>query len=182
MLTSLFLAAVEAHGAVTGASEPGLIEKFGVEWQFVLFQGISFLILFGVLYKFFIKPTTATMEERQSKIEAGLKYAEDMKVQLAASQQETATLVKNAQFEANKIIEESRKTAKDFADKIGSGDPIALAEVARDTRKGGESHQSFSERQLHEQALDRLATELAAIEGIDKPTALARFIPTAAAA
>jgi CarD family transcriptional regulator len=75
----------------------------------------------------------------------------------------------------------SRK-AKDFADKIGSGDPIALAEVARDTRKGGESHQSFSERQLHEQALDRLATELAAIEGIDKATALARFAPVAAAA
>ena len=118
MLTTLFLAAVEAHGAVTGASEPGLIEKFGVEWQFVLFQGISFLILFGVLYKFFIKPTTATMEDRQQKIESGLKYAEDMKAQLATSQQETAALLKNAQLEANKIIEESRKTAKDFADKI----------------------------------------------------------------
>jgi CarD family transcriptional regulator len=75
----------------------------------------------------------------------------------------------------------SRK-AKDFADKIGSGDPIALAEVARDTRKGGESHQSFSERQLHEQALDRLAAELAAIEGIDKTTALARFAPVTAVA
>jgi F-type H+-transporting ATPase subunit b len=118
MLTSLFLAAVEAHGAVTGASEPGLIEKFGVEWQFVLFQGISFLILFGVLYKFFIKPTTATMEDRQQKIESGLKYAEEMKAQLAASQQESATLIKNAQLESNKIIEEARKTAKDFADKI----------------------------------------------------------------
>jgi F-type H+-transporting ATPase subunit b len=118
MLTSLFLAAVEAHGAVTGASEPGLIEKFGVEWQFVLFQGISFLILFGVLYKFFIKPTTATMEDRQQKIESGLKYAEDMKIQLAAAQQETAALIKNAQVESNKIIEEARKTAKDFADKI----------------------------------------------------------------
>ncbi|MGC4106956.1 MAG: CarD family transcriptional regulator [Thermomicrobiales bacterium] len=75
----------------------------------------------------------------------------------------------------------SRK-AKDFADKIGSGDPIALAEVARDTRKGGETQQSFSERQLHEQALDRLATELAAIEGIDKATALLRFAPVAMAA
>ena len=117
MLTSLFLAAVEAHGAVTGASEPGLIEKFGVEWKFVLFQGISFLILFGVLYKFFIKPTTATMEDRQQKIESGLKYAEDMKTQLATAQQETATLIKNAQLESNKIIEEARKTAKDFADK-----------------------------------------------------------------
>jgi len=118
MLTSFFLAAVEAHGAVAGTSEPSLIEKFGVEWQFVVFQGISFLILFGVLYKFGIKPTISAMEERQNKIESGLKYAEDMKTQLAASQQETAKLIKNAQLEATKIIEESRKTAKDFADKI----------------------------------------------------------------
>ena len=118
MLNSLFLAAVEAQGAVTGASEPGLVEKFGIEWHYVLFQGISFLILFVVLYKFGIKPTISAMEERQNKIESGLKYAEDMKAQLSASQQETATLIKNAQLEANKIIEESRKTAKDFADKI----------------------------------------------------------------
>jgi len=125
MLTSLFLATVEAHGAVAGASEPGPLESIkhtldslGFEWHYIVFQGISFLILFGVLYKFFIKPTIAAMEERQKKVESGLKYAADMKVQLASSQQETATLIKNAQLEANKIIEESRKTAKDFADKI----------------------------------------------------------------
>jgi len=118
MLNSLFLAVAEAHGAVAGPAEPSIVEKFGVEWQYVVFQGISFLILFGVLYKFGIKPTITAMEERQHKIDSGLKYAEQMKVQLASSQQETATLLKNAQLEANKIIEESRKNAKDFADKI----------------------------------------------------------------
>jgi len=118
MLTSLFLAVAEAHDAVAGASEPGLVEKFGIDWHYVLFQGISFLILFGVLYKFFIKPTTSAMEVRQQKIESGLKYAEDMKVQLAKAQQETAALIKTAQLDSNKIIEEARKTAKDFADKI----------------------------------------------------------------
>jgi len=118
MLTSLFLATVEAHAAVAGASEPGLVEKFGIEWHYVLFQGISFLILFGVLYKFGIKPTLAAMDERQHKIESGLKYALDMKAQLASAQQENAALIKTAQVEATKIIEESRKIAKDFSDKI----------------------------------------------------------------
>ncbi|CAH2599295.1 CarD family transcriptional regulator [Rhodovastum atsumiense] len=75
----------------------------------------------------------------------------------------------------------SRK-AKDFADKIGTGDPIALAEVARDTRKGGESDQSFSERRVYELALDRLASELAAVHGIDKAAALAKLMPLPAAA
>jgi len=125
MLTSLFLATVEAHGAVAGASEPGPLESIkhtldslGFDWHNIVFQGISFLILFGVLYKFFIKPTISAMEERQNKIESGLKYAEDMKVQLAKAQQETAALIKTAQLDSNKIIEEARKTAKDFADKI----------------------------------------------------------------
>lgn len=124
MLTSLFLAAVEAHGAVAGASEGPLesiehtLDSLGFEWHYIVFQGISFLILFGVLYKFFIKPTISAMEERQQKVESGLKYAEDMKAQLAKSQEESTALIKSAQLEANKIIEESRKTAKDFADKI----------------------------------------------------------------
>ncbi len=118
MLTSLFLAVAEAHGAVAGAAEPSMIEKFGIEWHYVLFQGISFLILFGVLYKFGIKPTISAMEERQHKIDSGLKYAEQMKSQLAKSQEESAALVKTAQVEAGKIIEEARKTAKDFTDKV----------------------------------------------------------------
>jgi F-type H+-transporting ATPase subunit b len=118
MLTSLFLAVAEAHAAVAGASEPGLVEKFGIDWHYILLQGISFLILFVVLYKFGIKPTIAAMEERQNKIESGIKYAEDMKAQLATAQQENAALLKASQVEASKIIDEARKTAKDFADKI----------------------------------------------------------------
>lgn len=117
MLTPLFFAAVEAHAATAGAAEPGMIEKFGIEPKYVIIQTISFLILFAVLYWKGIKPTIASMDERQQKIQAGLKYAEDTKIQLAAAHQESATLVKNAQLEANKIIEESRKTAKELSDR-----------------------------------------------------------------
>lgn len=80
-------------------------------------QLASFTILAVVLYKFAIKPVLATMDERTTKIEAGLKFAEDMKSQLAAAQQESAALIKAAQLESNRIIEETRKTAKDFSDK-----------------------------------------------------------------
>lgn len=118
MLTTLFLAVVETHGAVTGASDPGIVEKFGIEPKYIIFQGISFLILFAVLYKFGIKPTIAAMEDRQQQIDSGLKYAKDMKVQLDATQQKTAELIRTAQAEANKIIEESRKVSREFSDKV----------------------------------------------------------------
>jgi F-type H+-transporting ATPase subunit b len=99
------------------AAEPGMVEKFGIDPKYIGMQVISFLILFGVLYKFGIKPTIATMEERNKKIGDGLRHAEEMQAKLAAAQQESAQIVKAAQVEASKIVEEARKTAKEFLDR-----------------------------------------------------------------
>jgi CarD family transcriptional regulator len=64
------------------------------------------------------------------------------------------------------------RRAQEYEQKINSGDPMAIAEVVRDLhRNAGQPDQSFSERQIYEQALDRLAAELAAIDRTDKPTA-----------
>ena len=64
------------------------------------------------------------------------------------------------------------RRAQEYEAKINSGDPVSIAEVVRDLhRRAGQPEQSFSERQIYEQALDRLACELAAIERIDKDKA-----------
>lgn len=110
MTLPLFLAAATA-------ASPGIVEKFGLDWHYVVIQTVSFLIVLGVLYKFGIKPTIATMEERAEKIGAGLKYAEEMQAKLAAAQQESAAIVKKSQIEASRVVDEARKTAKDFLDK-----------------------------------------------------------------
>jgi len=99
------------------AHESGIVQQFGLEPKFVLMQVVSFLILFSVLYKFGIKPTIATMEERNNKIADGLKHAEETQVRLAAAAQESAQLIKTAQQQAQKVVDEARKIAKDFADK-----------------------------------------------------------------
>ena len=113
MTLPLFLAAaVEAQSA-----KPGLAETFGLDVKYIVIQAISFLIVLAVLYKFGIKPTIATMEERNAKIASGLKHAEDMQAKLAAAQQESAAIVKKSQVEATRIIEDARKTAKDYVDK-----------------------------------------------------------------
>jgi F-type H+-transporting ATPase subunit b len=80
-------------------------------------QVISFLIVLFVLYKFGIKPVTATMEERNRKIEAGIKHAEEMQVKLAAAQEESAVIVKKANLEASRIVDDARQTAKDYLDR-----------------------------------------------------------------
>ena len=68
------------------------------------------------------------------------------------------------------------RRAQEYEAKINSGDPIAIAEVVRDLhRNSGQPDQSFSERQIYEAALDRLAAELAALDETDKMTAIIKL-------
>lgn len=116
-MISLLAAVAAPEHAAEGGLVHDLVNQFGVDGINIALQLFSFTILAVVLYYFAIKPVLATMDERTRKIEAGLKHAEDMKLQLAAAQQESANLIKVAQTESNRIIEEARKAAKDFSDK-----------------------------------------------------------------
>ena len=63
--------------------------------------------------------------------------------------------------------------AQEYEAKINSGDLISIAEVVRDLhRADNQPEQSYSERQLYESALDRMAREVAAIEQIDRDAAI----------
>ena len=122
MLHSLFFAAtLEAPAAVVhaahAAAAPGIAEQFGLEWKYVLIQAVSFIILFVVLYWKGIKPIIAAMDERAQKIDAGLKYAEAMRAQLASTQQQTEAALKEAQQRAQAIVAETQKSSKEFAEK-----------------------------------------------------------------
>ena len=60
------------------------------------------------------------------------------------------------------------RRAQEYDTKIFSGDPIKIAEVVRDLfRKNTQAEQSYSERQMFQVAIERLARELAAVEKTD---------------
>ena len=67
------------------------------------------------------------------------------------------------------------RRAQEYEAKINSGDLVAIAEVVRDLhRASGQPEQSYSERQLYEAALARMAREVAAVERTDEVTAVKR--------
>jgi len=113
---ALVLAAAEAAAAPSGGPTD-LLFQFGVEWKFVIWQFVSFAVLAGVLYQFAIKPILATLDERNSRITAGLKNAEATAAVLEKARQDSAGLIKQAQAEGAKFIEEARRAAKDLADR-----------------------------------------------------------------
>src|SRR5690242_16412131 len=65
------------------------------------------------------------------------------------------------------------RRAQEYEAKINSGDLISIAEVVRDLHRAeNQPEQSYSERQLYEMALDRMAREVAAIERLDRDAAV----------
>ena len=93
-----------------------ILSQFGIEGKYLLMQVLSFSILALVLYRFLLKPVLATMSDRQRQIDAGLKYAEEMKLKLAQAQQDSAAILRQAQLEGARFIEETRKSAKEYLD------------------------------------------------------------------
>lgn len=65
------------------------------------------------------------------------------------------------------------RRAQEYEAKINSGDLISLAEVVRDLhRSDDQPEQSYSERQIYESALARLAREVAAVRAMPEKDAV----------
>ena len=111
MFSNLLVLAAAAGGLTQ------ITDTFGINLPAILAQVVSFSVVAYVLWRFAFKPVLATMDERQQKIEAGLKYTEEMKAKLEATQQESAALIQQAQEKASAIIHETRQTAKEYLDK-----------------------------------------------------------------
>ena len=68
------------------------------------------------------------------------------------------------------------RRAQEYETKINSGSLVSLAEVVRDLyKKDDQGEQSYSERQMYQAALERLASEFAAVENVNKSDAVTKL-------
>ena len=121
------LTIIAAADPQAGADSVGLGEKFGIHIEHIVMQAISFSLLAYILYRFAFKPVLATIDERNTKIADGLKYADDMKAKLAEAEEERKGIIQKASQEAQGIVNEARGVAEE---KISNStqDAIARAE------------------------------------------------------
>jgi F-type H+-transporting ATPase subunit b len=110
---------IHHHLILAAAANPvaRIADQFGVQWPYLFAQIVSFAVVAFLLYKLAFKPVIATIDERQKKIEDGLRYAEEMKVKLAESERQQTETLKQAQLQAQQVIDEARRSAKDYYEK-----------------------------------------------------------------
>jgi len=81
--------------------------------KYVIWQFVSFAVLAAVFYQFAIKPVLATLDERNARITKGLKNAEATAAELEKAKLDSAVLIKQAQVEGARFIDEARRAAKE---------------------------------------------------------------------
>jgi F-type H+-transporting ATPase subunit b len=148
-MLALFAAAAESAQAAVNASGGAaeLLHRFDVQPRYVAMQFVSFAILAGVLYFFGLKPTLKVMDERNAKIKAGLDNAQATAARLAEAQKEAAAQIAAARGEANKIIDDARKLAKETEERIKAD---ATAQASAFLVKANEANELERKRILAE--------------------------------
>lgn len=118
-MIGLFFAAAEA---AEPASEASPLAALGVDAKSLIFQLITFLLVFLVLKKFAFKPITKMLIERRKTIEDGVKMGQRMEKEKAKLDSEVVKVMRDARIEADKIIGNAQKEAREIirdAEKVG---------------------------------------------------------------
>ncbi|MBC2600271.1 F0F1 ATP synthase subunit B [Puniceicoccus vermicola] len=110
-LTQLTLAAAPAVEGESGGPIQTIVQHFGLDTGFFFGQTINFLIVAALLYFLAFRPILRTVSERQTKIEDGLRYSEEMKAKLAEAEKSHEETLRKASVEAQNILKEAKAQA-----------------------------------------------------------------------
>lgn len=133
MLESLsFLAAAGTD------SDAGLVGQFGINGKVIFAQVVNFIVVGFLLWRFAYKPVMETLEERQTKIADGLKFAEEAKQQLVDAEARQKEVLREANREAQKILHEARESSKAFEDKMKKETSRQIEDMRRRAEESNE--------------------------------------------
>jgi CarD family transcriptional regulator len=156
----------QRHGFKTGESvvypAHGVGRIIGIEEQEIAGMSLELFVITFDKEKLTLRVPTAKLESVGMR-----KLADDTIVKKAMETLKGRARIKRTMW--------SRR-AQEYVAKINSGDLISISEVVRDLyRSEAQPEQSYSERQLYEDALDRMAREIAVVEKLDERGAVQRI-------
>jgi len=94
------------------------MEKLGINPWLLIAQIVNFVILLWLLQRFLYKPLLKLFRDRSTKIEDGLKTAENLKKQAAESETRQKEYLEEAKKEAHRIVSAATKLGDEEKKKI----------------------------------------------------------------
>jgi len=102
------------HAATLAAEGDAALFQVNLFW--VIVSALNFILFFILIWSFAFKPVSAMLSERRSKIEQGLKDAEQARRDRENAEQERIAALSEARREANEILARAQKVAQETRD------------------------------------------------------------------
>lgn len=112
-----------------------IFAKLGIEPQLLIAQGINFLLLLFVLYRFLYKPVLKMLNERTEKIEKGMKDAEEVEQRLQACDIERTKILENAKKEADDLAKKTKSDNEELRKLIIADAEKKSVEIVKKAKK-----------------------------------------------
>jgi F-type H+-transporting ATPase subunit b len=125
----------------------GLVREFGIDPKMIAVQIVNFGIVAFLLWRFAFKPVLSTMDDRQRKISEGLKFADDAKRELAETEKRQVLVLREANTQAQEILQVARDSAQQFEDKMKAE---ALSQIEDMRRRAKEANEHERQRMVGE--------------------------------
>jgi F-type H+-transporting ATPase subunit b len=126
-----------------------LLHNLGINWKLLAAQMVNFLILLWLLKRFLYGPIIELLARRREAIEKSAGDVENIKEQLAGIAVTREAELDRARKEANGIVEDARKAAKEKGD-----------ELAKEAEKRVEKIVAEAKRHIEEERV-KMADEVA---------------------
>jgi len=106
MLTPIYALATFAQGE---SGNTDLFSALGLDVRLLILQTLAFLVLVFILGKFAYPPILKAIDDRRTKIEAGLQDAKQAAADLKSVEQKVSEILRDARKEAGEIITRSQQ-------------------------------------------------------------------------
>jgi len=137
-VTSLIGEVPTLLAAASGASDVGILEKFGVNWAKFLAQVLLFLIVYIILSKFAFKPILAILEERRKRIADSEENLKRIAAELEEADLKKGEIISEANTRAERLVTEARESADALSDKKREEATNEAAQIISKAREAGE--------------------------------------------
>lgn len=95
-------------------AQESVTATFGISWQALLFQAITFLLVVLVLKKFVVGKIYDVIDAREKQIKDGLDKAVQAQEELANAQDEIDAILKKARTQADSIVSTAKKESAEI--------------------------------------------------------------------
>jgi F-type H+-transporting ATPase subunit b len=142
-----------------------IARNFGVDWQHLIAQIISFCIVCALLYRFAYRPVLAMLDERRQRIAQGLADAERVKAELARTEAQRKEAMAQADAQATRLIEDARSAAARVEEQETQKAHAAAEQIMLKAREAAECEHDRMLAELKHEVGQLVVRTVAAVTG-----------------